>query len=171
MLTGARGTGQEHVSKQQVSTHAPPNQRAHLQHTGAQLLGAFTPPAFRHTQNTQPCAVPVGLPVAASKPTCSASSSSGRRKKPKLRPPFSITLAPTLLVMMMRVFLKSTVRPLLSVRRPSSRICVCGWRRQQNTTSSSQCPRCCRLCAWQPAGRRGPRAYTEAFQPKAPVRC
>ncbi len=36
---------------------------------------------------------------------------------------FSSSGAPTLLVMMITVFLKSTVRPWASVRRPSSRIC------------------------------------------------
>jgi len=37
-------------------------------------------------------------------------------------PPFSMTEEPTLEVMMRSVFLKSTVRPLQSVSRPSSRI-------------------------------------------------
>ena len=43
--------------------------------------------------------------------------------KPSPAPPFSMTDDPTFDVMMMSVFLKSTVRPLESVRRPSSRIC------------------------------------------------
>ena len=49
--------------------------------------------------------------------------------KPCLAPPkprpvsFEISRAPTLLVMMMMVLRKSTLRPWESVRRPSSRIC------------------------------------------------
>lgn len=41
----------------------------------------------------------------------------------KATAPFSITFEPMFEVMMIRVFLKSTVRPLESVRRPSSRSC------------------------------------------------
>lgn len=52
------------------------------------------------------------------------SSEEEGREKPRAPPPLAITLLPTLLVITIRQFLKDTVRPVLSVKRPSSITCI-----------------------------------------------